>query len=126
MDHKTVLVLDDEEALVLVLIKELEQAGFKVYGMQSKRVGLAWLREHRADVIITDINSPDLNGFQFLEEVRADPYKRDVPVIFWSGMASVEVVLEAKHMGAPDFIIKPGDQITFSSRCKGQLTVDNL
>ena len=109
MNPRVILVLDDEKYLVLLLIKELEKAGFKVYGLESKTIGLSWLREHHADVIITDINSPIMDGLQFLKALKADPDRANVPVIFCSGMANMDTVLEAKRIGAFDFILKPFD-----------------
>jgi DNA-binding NtrC family response regulator len=109
MNPKVVLVLDDEKNFVLLLIKGLEKAGFKVYGMESKTIGLSWLKVHHADVIITDINSPFMDGLQFLKALKADPDKADTPVIFYSGNASRETVVEAKRMGAFNFILKPSD-----------------
>ncbi|MGA3243620.1 MAG: response regulator [Bacteroidota bacterium] len=107
MNPKVILVLDDEKNLVLLLIKELEKAGFKVYGLESKSIGISWLREHHADVNITDINSPFMDGLQFLKALKADPDIADTPVIFWSGNANRETVLEAKRLGAFYFILKP-------------------
>lgn len=81
LDNKTILVLDDEELLLSYLVNDLRSAGYRAFGMESKRLGLHWMKEHRPDLVISDIYSPQMNGFEFINALKADPDLAHTPVI---------------------------------------------
>ena len=65
------------------------------------------LRESAPDVIVTDINMPRLDGYGFIEGVRADPQRRTIPILVLSTESSPEKKLRAREAGASGWIVKP-------------------
>lgn len=100
-----ILILDDEEGLRYIVTEELRSIGYDAYGMSSKADGLEWISEHKPDLVITDINSPDLNGFEFLSLLRADAAISHTKVIVVSGLNVPDEVAEAD--GILDYLTKP-------------------
>jgi two-component system chemotaxis sensor kinase CheA len=65
------------------------------------------LRDGRLfDVVITDIEMPDMNGFQFAESVRADPRTAELPVIALSSVVSAEAIERGRRVGFHDYVAK--------------------
>ncbi|MCU0412053.1 MAG: response regulator, partial [Bacteroidetes bacterium] len=91
---KKILVLDDEEALRVVLAAELEDQGYEAFALEDKTEGYEWTLQHRPDLIISDIKSPGMDGFELL-------------LLFVTGYSSLAVAIESKKLGAADFVTKP-------------------
>lgn len=104
---KQILITDDEDALRDLLASQLQQRGYKCISLASKSEAYRWSLEHKPDLIITDINSPGMDGFQFLRLVKGNTSIGKVPVVFLTGVASNETEAEAKRLGADEFVTKP-------------------
>ncbi len=76
-----ILVVDDDELSRHGLRTALEQAGWQVAEADNGQVALAWLKEARPNVILLDLMMPEMNGFEFLDEVRQRDDWRDIPII---------------------------------------------
>jgi DNA-binding NtrC family response regulator len=109
LDNKTILVLDDEDLLLTSLVNHLRSAGYRAFGMESKRLGLHWMKEHRPDLVICDIYSPQMNGFEFINPLKADPDLAHTPVIVVSGAVDSERAAKAMKLGAFQVFAKPCD-----------------
>jgi CheY-like chemotaxis protein len=110
MSHqKRILILDDERILREILARELQHEGYDALPLECKRHAYDLLTEWRPDMIISDINSPTMNGWQFLKWVRANPFASRVGFIFLTGFADLKNALRAKQLGANDFVSKPYD-----------------
>lgn len=84
---KTVLVIDDEPALLELLGVTLEQKGFRVLRAASGRAGTQSALSQSPNVIILDLNMPDLSGAEVVEQLRADPRTRRIPILVHTGIA---------------------------------------
>jgi DNA-binding response OmpR family regulator len=104
-----IVVVDDEEALRTVLASELTSAGYECIAIEGKIQAFAWIIENRPALIISDIKSPDLDGFQFLRLLKETRYTRDIPFVFLTGFADLKNAIQATKMGAQDFVSKPYD-----------------
>jgi DNA-binding NtrC family response regulator len=101
-----VLLLDDEEALRLSLADDLREAGHKVFDFCSPRAALEFLdRSGDLDAIVTDWKMPELNGLDFLRQVRQTV--PDVQVIIMTGYATIQMAVRAMKLGAYDYLTKP-------------------
>jgi CheY-like chemotaxis protein len=78
---KTVLIADDEFAIVQTLAEILAWEGYAVVTAANGRAALAELRKQKVDVVLLDFMMPVMDGRQVLEQLRADPSLRDTPVI---------------------------------------------
>ena len=102
---KKLLVIDDDSLVRQSIVAYLEDSGFEVHDEAVGSDGLAWFREHRSDLILTDLRMPDMDGLTILKAVKE--IDADVPVIVISGMGMVSDVAEALRLGAADYLTKP-------------------
>jgi two-component system chemotaxis sensor kinase CheA len=103
----TVLLVDDSPFFLNMLTPVLQAAGYLVTTAGSAHDALALLRDGRLfDVVITDIEMPDMNGFQFAESVRADPRTAELPVIALSSVVSAEAIERGRRVGFHDYVAK--------------------
>ncbi|MBK9215588.1 MAG: sigma-54-dependent Fis family transcriptional regulator [Chloracidobacterium sp.] len=102
-----ILIVDDEQSFRQLLTLVFEEAGNSVRTAMNGRQALAALDEEMADVIVSDVKMPDMDGIEMLRTVRET--LPDVGVIFMTAFASVETAREAFKLGADDFIEKPFD-----------------
>ncbi len=102
---KKILVVDDEENVRVVLAKLLTHEGYEVSTAPNGLVALNFIRGCTVDLIITDLNMPEMDGMTFIREVN-----RDYPgsnVIIVTAYGEVESFLEAMTLGAFEYINKP-------------------
>ena len=105
--EKTLLLVDDSHDLRQVLADFLTSKGFVVLQASSGLAALAILQEHAVDIIISDIQMPDGDGFALLRELPASSPSHP-PVVFMSGNVTLGVD-DMKKMGVSHFISKPFD-----------------
>ena len=102
-----VLVIDDDASLRFTLEAVLSDAGLVVEACDGGASGLAAFEAHGADVVLTDLAMPEMDGMQVLERMRAsDP---SVPVLMLTAHGSERVAVSAMKAGAFDYIPKPFD-----------------
>jgi two-component system response regulator AtoC len=107
-EKKQVLVVDDEANLRRVLTAQLARDGYEVHVAEDGEAGLALLREHHIDLVITDLRMPKMDGMELLRQVlRIDP---ELPVVMLTAHGTVDNAVEALKTGAFDYITKPFDQ----------------
>jgi two-component system chemotaxis response regulator CheY len=104
---KTILTVDDSRTMREMLLLALQSAGFQVLQAEDGLKGLEVLQGSCADVIITDINMPRLDGFGFIERVRKDQTHRAVPILVLSTESDAEKKNRARTAGATGWIVKP-------------------
>lgn len=105
--NKQILLIDDD-LVQNAFLKSYLQKQFEVVTATHGQQALAWLEENPLpDLIICDLQMPQIDGFAFLEKVKADPNFQHLPVIMLSGAESSEERIKCLEMGAEDFICKP-------------------
>ncbi len=102
-----VLVVDDSPSNLQLLVKLMQLEGYKVRPARSGAAALALLQEIRPDVILLDINMPEMDGFEVCRRLKAEPLHRDIPVVFVSAMQDTRDKVKAFEAGATDYITKP-------------------
>ncbi|MBR1908595.1 hybrid sensor histidine kinase/response regulator [bacterium] len=104
--NKKILVVDDS-VIVRTLTKNiLSMEGFNVETVFNPIEALKKLKQSHYDAIITDIEMPELNGFEFLEQLKKDKMKANIPVVVMSSNDEEEYKERAKTLGAADYIVK--------------------
>jgi two-component system, chemotaxis family, sensor kinase CheA len=104
---RSVLLIDDSPFFLNMLTPVLQAAGYQVTAVGSASEALAMLKDGRAfDVAITDIEMPDMDGFQFAENLRADPRTAELPVIALSSVVSAEAIERGRQVGFHDYVAK--------------------
>ena len=102
-----ILTVDDSRTIRDMLKLALQQEGFEVVQAVDGQHGLEVLEESEPQVIITDINMPKLDGFGFIEGVRASERWRGVPILVLTTESDPEKKKRAKNAGATGWIVKP-------------------
>jgi signal transduction histidine kinase/DNA-binding response OmpR family regulator len=100
----SVLVIEDDPAAQELLRLHLEGAGYGVVLTASGKQALAWLTQVRPDAVLLDIMLPDLDGWEILQRLKADPATRSIPVMVVSVVDDRELGLA---LGAIDYLVKP-------------------
>src|SRR5438874_927658 len=104
---RSVLLVDDSAFFRNMLAPVLKAAGYKVRVAVNAQEGLAALRSsHTFDVVLTDIEMPDMNGFEFAETIRADQHLSSMPIIALSSMVSPAAIERGRQAGFHDYVAK--------------------
>jgi two-component system response regulator AtoC len=107
-EKKQVLIVDDEPNLRKILAAQLSRDGYDVLTAEDGEQGLAALREHHIDLVVTDLKMPKIDGMQLLREaLREDP---DLPIVMITAHGTVDTAVEALKLGAFDYLTKPFDK----------------
>lgn len=107
---KTVLTVDDSKSMRDLLKLALSSQGFSVIQAEDGVHGLEVLREQaRPDVIITDINMPRMDGFEFIEGVRRTDAYRAIPILVLTTESDPTKKDRARKAGATGWVVKPFD-----------------
>ena len=107
-EKKQVLIVDDEPNLRKILAAQLSRDGYDVLLAEDGEEGLATLREHHIDLVITDLRMPKVDGMTLLREaLREDP---DLPIVMITAHGTVDTAVEALKTGAFDYLTKPFDK----------------
>jgi two-component system response regulator AtoC len=104
-DRPTVLVIDDEENLRLILENILTAEGYRVFTAEDGASGLAVLDRETVDLILCDVRMPEMDGPAFLEAAKARGIA--APIIMISAYGTVDSAVEAIKAGAFDYVFKP-------------------
>jgi response regulator RpfG family c-di-GMP phosphodiesterase len=117
------IVIVDDNAVNLMLMAALARAatGLEPMRFDDPVVGLAWCRQHGADLIVVDFMMPHMDGHQFIEAVRATPHLADVPVVMVTATGQSAVRRKALEIGATDFLTKPVDSTEIKLRLRNLL-----
>lgn len=103
-----VMVVDDQTSMRAMIRRTLQDLGFKDIRDKAGPVeALGAIRVDRVHLIISDFNMPDMDGLQFLEEVRKDPVIGKTVFIMLTGSADREIVQKAAALGVNNYVVKP-------------------
>ena len=114
-----VLTVDDDQAVGEVLVGLLRQAGLTARHVTSAERALVELDTEGADVVITDLRMPDMDGLELLRRIRNR--WSDLPVIMLTAHGSIGVAVDAMKAGANDFMVKPFDRDEVLHVCRKAL-----
>jgi class 3 adenylate cyclase len=110
------LVVDDNKVNRLLLARNLELQGHHVATAENGRVALEMLRREAYDLLLLDIEMPEMNGFQVLEQLANDLQLRDLPVIVTSSLEGLDNVVRCIELGAEDYLTKPVNPVLLKAR----------
>ena len=120
------LVVDDNRVNRLLLGRALEQLGHAVSFAENGREALEALRRRAVDLVLLDIEMPEMDGYQVLEALAADQRLRDIPVVMMSSVEEVESVARCIEMGAEDYLFKPVNAVLLRARIGASLEKKRL
>jgi two-component system cell cycle response regulator len=124
-----ILVVDDSRVNRLLLARALEAQEYDVAMAEDGRAALDLLRIEGApsfDVVLLDVLMPEVDGYQALAQIKADPGLRHIPVIMISAVEEFESVIRCLEMGATDYLLKPFNAGLLRARISGSLASKRL
>lgn len=104
---KTILTVDDSASMRQMVKITLSGAGYQVVEAENGADGLSKAKTSPANMVVTDLNMPVMDGLTFIRELRKLPEYRGVPIIFLSTESDAGVKAQAKEAGATGWIVKP-------------------
>jgi DNA-binding NtrC family response regulator len=109
VEQSRVLVVDDEDALRMVLGSELSSSGYDVSTASDGDEAISMVQNKKFDLVLLDIKMPKVDGFEVLKYIKKNIPK--VKVIMLTGFADLKNAIESKKHGAEDFVSKPYDLV---------------
>ena len=123
--RKTIFVVDDNDTN-LSMAKEALKEQYKVLTLPSAEKMFALMDKVTPDLILLDIEMPDMDGFQALRQLKNTAGHADIPVIFLTGMTDAQIEVRGFQLGAIDFVTKPFSAPVLINRIRTHLDVDDL
>lgn len=125
-DNSTILIIDDEPALLLGLAAKIKRQGYRVATAANGQEGLQAAKQLLPDLILSDVMMPPPNGFELRRLMAQDPDLADIPFIFLTARSGVEDRISGIRDGADDYITKPFVTEELLARIEGVLRRVNL
>lgn len=117
---KKILVVDDNSAH-LALINGILSKLYKVYPVDSGATALKFLKKHVPDLILLDVDMPEMSGPELLGIIKEDSRLTEVPVIFLTSHTDIDTEISVFKLGASDYIHKPVNDVLVLARVKTHL-----
>ncbi|MCL2741969.1 MAG: response regulator, partial [Oscillospiraceae bacterium] len=122
---KTIFVVDDNDTN-LSMASEALREGYRVMTLPSAIKMFALLDKVKPDLILLDIEMPEMDGFEALRRIKGNAAQADIPVIFLTSMTDAAVEVRGFQLGVIDFITKPFSAPVLNNRIKTHLNIDEL
>lgn len=106
-ENNSIMIVDDSRENLELLSEILRSKGYKVRPVLSGKLALKEAKSSPPDLILLDINMPEMNGYEVCKKLKADNALCDIPVIFISGLPEMKEKFEAFSLGGVDYITKP-------------------
>ena len=120
------MIVDDNKVNRLLLSRSVEMQGHSVALAENGRVALEMLRREPFDLLLLDIEMPEMDGFAVLEQLKADPQLRDLSVIVTSSVEGLDNIVRCIGLGAEDYLSKPVNAILLKARIGASLEKKRL
>ena len=120
------LVVDDNKVNRILLARGLEGHGHKVETAENGKQALEKLRAGSFDLVLLDIEMPEMDGYQVLERCLQDDELRNIPIIMTSSLDEIESVVKCVELGAEDYLNKPVNPVLLRARVNASLEKKRL
>jgi len=125
-DEGSVLVVDDNEVNRDLLARRLQRQGHRVSVAEDGFQALEMMRSAPFDLVLLDIMMPQMNGYQVLENLKADEKLRYIPVIMISAVDDIDSIVRCIELGAEDYLSKPFNPVLLKARISACLEKKRL
>jgi PAS domain S-box-containing protein len=120
-----ILIIDDNPD-VRQYVSSIVKEDYDYMTVGSGEEGLKKLKEKKPDLILCDIMMPEMDGYEFLKQVKSHPQLKDISFIFLTARADTEMKIEGLEEGADDYIVKPFNSLELLARVKSLLRIRSL
>lgn len=126
-DKRKLLAVDDEEFNRKLLVRHLNKEGYSNVDMaENGQQAMEMARVGKYDLVMLDIEMPEMDGIAVLEAMKSDMRLRDIPVIMISGVEEMERIVKCIELGAEDYLHKPFNPIMLRARVNASLEKKRL
>jgi CheY-like chemotaxis protein len=125
-DQGLLLIVDDNEINRDVLARQLMRQGYTTAVAENGRRALEMVQTQEFDLLLLDIMMPEMNGYEVLRHLKADPRLRHIPVIMISALDETESIVRCIKMGAEDHLPKPFNPVLLRARIGASLEKKRL
>jgi putative two-component system response regulator len=125
MDKKIIFVVDDNETNLTVAEEALSKH-YRVISLPSAAKMFRAFDKFRPDLILLDVEMPNMNGFEAMEILKANALYMEIPVIFLTRLSDAASEAHGIELGAVDFVMKPFSEPVLLNRIKNHLNIDEL
>jgi two-component system, cell cycle response regulator len=112
----SLLVVDDNSMNRIMLSRYITKLGYKASLAENGRQALEKLQSEPFDLILLDVEMPEMDGYEVLEHLKAHPRLRDIPVIMISAVEELDSVVRCIELGAQDYLPKPFNAVLLRAR----------
>lgn len=119
-EKRKIVAVDDSGIILKMLIKVLG-SDYDLHAFSSGMRALQFLKEKTPDLIILDIDMPEINGYEMLKVIKEREHLKDVPVIFLTSNNDKSHVVKAVAEGAKDYVVKPIDEEILQEKVRALL-----
>jgi CheY-like chemotaxis protein len=110
------LIEDDPDIQKMVRLSLLYQGGHQVSVASGGREGLETAARENPDLILLDVMMPEMDGYETIKALKAQPGTRHIPVVFLSARAQQTEIQKGRELGAVGYLVKPFDPMTLASQ----------
>ncbi len=112
----SLLIVDDNSVNRIMLSRYTTRLGYQSTLVENGRQALEKLRNEPFDLVLLDVQMPEMDGYQVLEEMKADPGLREIPVIMITAVDELESTVRCIELGAQDYLPKPFNPVLLRAR----------
>ena len=124
-DSSSLLIVDDDPAVRRLLNQQFQQ-GYRLTFAETDARALAELEQQTFDLVLIGVDAPNVNGFELLRRLRAEPTTDDLPVMLIATLEDNSRVVQGLHAGANDYLTKPLDVDVVRARIETQLALKRV
>lgn len=106
-EKKTILLVEDEHSMVILIKYNLESAGYNIYSVKNGQEALDYCKTNSPDLIISDIGMPEMDGYELRQNLLNDEKLRTIPFIFLTVKTQSEDHFKGLRLGVNNFLTKP-------------------
>src|SRR4051812_12369412 len=118
-----VLIVDDNPNNIQVLASIMAECGYELGIAQHANEVYQFLEDNTPELILLDVEMPDIDGYEVCSTIKADPQYKEIPIIFLTVKDGTEDIVKGFDLGAVDYIIKPFNRKELISRVRTHLSL---
>src|SRR5207248_10431046 len=112
----SLLIVDDNSMNRIMLSRYTKRLGYQSTLVENGRQALEKLQNESFDLVLLDVQMPEMDGYQVLEQMKAHPYLREIPVIMISAVDELESTVRCIELGAKDYLLKRFSSVLLRAR----------
>lgn len=116
-----ILIVDDNKVNRFLMSRNVELLGYRASVAENGKIAMSMLVQDAFDVLLMNIEMPEMDGFEVLEALKNDVNLRDLPIIVTSSVEGMDNILRCIELGAVDYIHKPVNKILLNARLSSSL-----